>query len=121
MFGVRVGVLLAVSASPAMGSAEPAACRSETIASAMVASAIDGRTLRLADGREIRLAGIEVPPPGSPPAEAAKVALAALVEGREVVLRLGTRDAKGGATPATDRHGRLPAHVFIDRDASEQS
>jgi endonuclease YncB( thermonuclease family) len=66
MFVVRVGVVLAAIASSAAGAAEQAACRSETIGSAMVASAIDGRTLRLADGRTVRLVGIEVPPSGSP-------------------------------------------------------
>jgi len=121
MLVVRVGVVLAVIASPAAGAAEQAACRGETLGSAMVASAIDGRTLRLTDGREVRLAGIEVPSPGSAPAEAAKVALAGLVEGREVVLRRGMRAAKGGTPSATDRHGRVPAHVFINRDESERS
>lgn len=63
-----------------------------------VTQAIDGRTLRLADGREIRLTGI-VPSD----AVAATAALTALVANRDVVLR--------GDSDTPDRYGRQHAVV----------
>ncbi len=57
----------------------------------------DGRTLLLADGREMRLAAIEV-------TEATRAALAAQAEGRALTLR----PAAGG----TDRYGRLVAFAY---------
>jgi endonuclease YncB( thermonuclease family) len=77
----------------------------------VVASVPDARTLVLADGREVRLAGIEVPaesdPPGPGPAAQAKAHLAARVAGREVAL----------AGAARDRYGRLAAQVFLSDPA----
>ncbi|MFD1626482.1 thermonuclease family protein [Azospirillum griseum] len=79
-----------------------------------VASVIDGDTLELADGRRVRLAGIEAakPPrfavPGErswPLADAATAALVHLVQGRAVTPR-------GAVT--TDRHGHLLAHLLRD-------
>lgn len=77
-----------------------------------VTAVLDGDTLELEDGRQVRLAGIEAakPPrnanPGDgrvwPLAEAATAALADLALGRRVVLH--------GPTPI-DRHGRLVAHL----------
>ncbi len=92
-----------------------APCRLETFATAAVSAVVDGRTMVLADGREVRLAGVEVPPldgvdnRGSrdPNAIAAKDALATLVAGRDIILR--------HAKPETDRYGRLIAHVFVNR------
>jgi endonuclease YncB( thermonuclease family) len=87
-------------------------CAPETIASGIVASVIDGRSFRLADGQEIRLAGIEVPLPArsgeepSPAAAASKAALAALIEGRAVTLKAASRE--------TDRYGRLVAYAFTE-------
>lgn len=73
----------------------------------------DGRTLVLADGRVVRLAGLGAPaapaagascPAGTPFAATAKDALASLVLGRTVRLRVsGT---------GLDRYGRLVAQVF---------
>jgi endonuclease YncB( thermonuclease family) len=123
MCAVRVGVLVSALIVPLATNAaeQPSAtpaCRTETIGSASVAGVVDGRTLRLADGREVRLAGIEVPAAGSgPPAETAKTALAGLVEGQEILLRRPLR----ATDRATDRHGRLVAHVFVGRDEAERS
>ncbi len=95
-----------------------------------VAAVIDGDTLRLADGREVRLAGVMAPkPPLSlaagtpwPLADAARAALATLVHGRPVALRPAT--GAPTAAPAAegpvvadraaslDRHGRVRAHIF---------
>jgi len=71
-------------------------CELKNLGDATVSAVLDGRTLALNDGREVRLAGIEV-------ADAAKAALQGLIDGREVALaRLG---------PETDRYGRLVAVV----------
>lgn len=73
---------------------------------------IDGDTLLLGDGREVRLTGIQAPklPLGRagfepwPKAEKAKRALVALAGAQTVTLKYG------GAR--IDRHGRVLAHVF---------
>ena len=103
--------------------AAPATCRPETVAAGTVKAIIDGRTCVLADGREVRLAGIEVPsPPGpaaplpiqasatpgaaqspSEPGVAAAAALESLIGGREVSLR--------HSKFMTDRYGRILADV----------
>lgn len=83
----------------AANSAE-AACSFEIQGEGRVAAVIDGRSFRLGDGREVRLAGIE-------PVDRAKgtAALAALVADREVTLR--------GDDDTPDRYGRQPAFVFV--------
>jgi len=63
-----------------------------------VAEIIDGRSFRLSDGREIRLAGIEA-------TAASRTALNAIVAGQDVSLR-GTDDVP-------DRYGRQAAFVFV--------
>jgi endonuclease YncB( thermonuclease family) len=93
--------------------AEPGRCQAAIVGTATVQAVLDGRTLRLSDGREVRLIGIEVPDRPGDAAQAAKAALAALTEGRQVALgRLGE---------ATDRHGRLLALVFLTPTATEVS
>jgi micrococcal nuclease len=95
----------------------PAACRLEPAATTdagTVTAVIDGRTFVLEDGRELRLAGIEVPAPipasggdGAPlpAAHAAKAALEELIAGRTVSLnRFG---------PESDRYGRRLVHAFV--------
>ncbi len=61
-----------------------ASCNFEMLGEGRVAGVIDGRTLRLADGREVRLTGIEIP---GPETRGATDALGQLVIGRSVVLR----------------------------------
>ena len=79
-------------------------CKLTDMGSGTVASIRDGRTLLLADGRELRLAAVEVP-------DSSRSALQALVGGRDLRLkRLG---------PERDRYGRLVAFAFVDDD--EQS
>ena len=82
-------------------------CKLENAGTGTVRVVLDGRTFVLADGREVRLAAIEVP--GSErPAQASKTALQTMLGGREVALkRLGAD---------TDRHGRLPIYAFIAGD-----
>ncbi len=93
---------------------------------------IDGRTFTLDDGREVRLAAIEVPagtpgrnatqdatqdairdatPAGA--AAAAADALGGLLAGSEIVLRQAEPQK-------TDRYGRLVAYVFTQRDGIER-
>src|SRR6185503_5509805 len=79
----------------------------------MVASVIDGETLKLTDGRTVRLIGAKAPMPplgwrGEDPwpfVDEAKEALAALAANRPVELR------PGGSR--LDRYGHLLAQVFV--------
>ncbi len=75
-------------------------CSFEPQGDGRVAAVIDARSFRLADGREIKLAGIE-------PADAAKrtAALTAIVAGRDVTLH--------GDDDAPDRYGRQTAFAFV--------
>ncbi|EGP09702.1 hypothetical protein CSIRO_0634 [Bradyrhizobiaceae bacterium SG-6C] len=68
-----------------------------------VVAVLDGRTFRLDDGREVRLAGLEI---ADDMAERSKAALAGLIEGRAVTLR--------GHDDAPDRYGRQPAFAVLD-------
>jgi endonuclease YncB( thermonuclease family) len=78
----------------------------------LVAEVIDGQTLRLTDGRVLRLAGILVPnhATGSDDryANAARQALRLLVQDRPVVFAFGKRHM--------DRHGRFMAQVWRAAD-----
>lgn len=73
-----------------------------------VASVVDARSLRLDDGREIRLAGIER---GGADTASGRAALAAIAAGREVTLH--------GDDDSPDRYGRQVAFVFVT--GSQQS
>jgi endonuclease YncB( thermonuclease family) len=91
-------VIIAAAAEPA----NAAGCAFEPQGEGRVAEILDARSFRLADGREIRLAGIE-------PVTAEKAnrtaALSAIIAGREVTL--------SGEDDAPDRYGRQPAFVFL--------
>jgi endonuclease YncB( thermonuclease family) len=105
--GLAAGVALAVAASPLPASP----CSFEAQGEGHVAEIIDGKSFRLSDGREIKLAGIE--PSGATKAERA-TALSAIVAAKDVTLR-GTDDAP-------DRYGRQSAFVFLgDTDTMVQS
>lgn len=80
-------------------------CRLETIETAFVTAIRDGRTLLLEDGREVRLAGLEVPLARSPGGEAARAALADLVSDRMVTL-------KRPGQAMQDRYGRHMIYAF---------
>ena len=73
-------------------------------AAAVIAAALDGDTLRLANGRVLRLAAILAPKGAEPLADAACAALAEAV-GRPLLLEFGPR--------RTDRHGRLLAQAWL--------
>jgi endonuclease YncB( thermonuclease family) len=120
------GVALAwpVAAAEQKKPATPAPCPREPLAAGTVERIIDGRTFVLADGREVRLAGIEVPPPPQPSradsattgqdnpsgntSTAAAEGLRTLILGHDVVLT--------GAKSATDRYGRLLADAVLSPD-----
>ncbi len=73
-------------------------CKLTAISSTNVAAVRDGPTLLLADGCELRLAGIEV-------TDASRAVLQTLVAGHPLRLER--------LTPETDRYGRLVAFAFI--------
>jgi endonuclease YncB( thermonuclease family) len=75
-----------------------AACQFETQGEGRVADIGDARSLRLDDGREIRLSGIEA-------TATTRAALRSQLLGRDVTLH--------GADDAPDRYGRQAAIVFI--------
>jgi endonuclease YncB( thermonuclease family) len=90
-------------------------CRFEARGHSSTAMAVtDGRSFRLADGREIKLAGIDVPFVGNDPAGkaalASKAALERLVLGKEIRLT--------AASDATDRYGRIAAMAFVNGSES---
>ena len=78
-------------------------CAFEPQGEGRVAAVVDGRSFRLDDGREVRLAGIER---AGTDMASGRMALAALVSGRHVTLH--------GEDDAPDRYGRQPAFVFAD-------
>ena len=86
-------------------------CGGDVIAGGTVSRVIDGRAFALDDGREIRLAGIEVPPLPlagdsaiAPGGAEAREALAVLLTGGELALRR--------AEIPSDRYGRALAYAF---------
>ncbi|MEA2879328.1 MAG: hypothetical protein QOF14_4524 [Hyphomicrobiales bacterium] len=87
-----------LAAAPAR-SAAASACGFEPQGEGRVGAIIDVRSFRMDDGREVRLAGIELVTDST-------AALASLVMGETVTLH--------GETDAPDRYGRQPAFVFLD-------
>jgi len=71
-----------------------------------VAKVIDGDTIELANGKKVRLLGIDAPEKGQKYYEEAKEKLIELVEGKEVVLESDVTNA--------DKSGRLLRYVFVD-------
>jgi endonuclease YncB( thermonuclease family) len=92
-------MLVAGAASPA----HAAGCAFEPQGEGRVAEILDARTFRLADGREVRLTGIE---PVTAEKASRTAALSAIIAGRDVTL--------SGEDDTPDRYGRQPAFVFLD-------
>src|ERR1700732_4030890 len=90
---------LSLAATPAVA----AGCTFEPQGEGRVAAVIDARTLRLQDGREVRLAGIE--PVTTERSTRGSAALSAIVANRDVTL--------SGEDDTPDRYGRQPAFVFL--------
>ena len=109
--GLRIATLLAAALALA-GSPPAAALQPER--SARAVAIVDGDTLVLEDGLEVRLVGIQAPklPLGRPGfeawplAEEAKAALGRLALNRRVALAYGGR--------RVDRHGRALAHLTLE-------
>jgi len=95
---VVVSCVLVAAAWPA----DAAGCLFESQGEGRVAAVIDARTVRLQDGREVRLAGIE--PIASTKANRT-AALSAVIAGRDVSLH--------GDDDSPDRYGRQPAFVYL--------
>ena len=94
---ISLGAIMLATA-PAR-SAAASACGFEPQGEGRVSAIIDARSFRTDDGREVRLAGIEVESDDT-------AVLVALIAGRTVGLH--------GETDAPDRYGRQPAFVFLD-------
>jgi endonuclease YncB( thermonuclease family) len=118
ILGAAFAALLACGCFGANAQERPqtSACGGEAIAQARAGRVIDGRTFALDDGREVRLAAIEVPQlplPGetdaAPGGAPAKDALAALLSDKAVVL-------KRAEAQTNDRYGRIVAYVFTAAD-----
>jgi len=105
-----VGGAHAQAAAPANSSQ----CKLEPVGSGTVRSVSDARTLTLDDGREVRLAAIEVAPATDPAGATAKTALETLIAGQAIELRGPQAEAE------TDRYGRLVTHAFVTRDGRER-
>jgi endonuclease YncB( thermonuclease family) len=103
-------LLLAAFSMPAQPARLPVFEPGETVT---VGAVVDGGEVALADGRRVRLVGIEAPHPAAAHARAwayaaeAKAALDKLVVGREVELRF--------AGNRRDRWGRILAQVFVGK------
>ncbi|MBC9880841.1 nuclease [Bradyrhizobium sp. INPA01-394B] len=99
--------LIVVFLLAASRSAVATPCQFASQGEGRVAEIVDARSLRLDDGREIRLTGIE-------PTATTKQALISLLVGRDVTLR--------SADDTPDRYGRQSALVFIgESDISAQA
>jgi endonuclease YncB( thermonuclease family) len=121
--GTSFVCLAVIVMSPGVASAEDGAtgaasgCQPAALATGVVGTVVDGRTFVLDDGREVRLAAIEVPDDTDQGSDSgrggrAKATLQEVVAGRAVVLRrLG---------PERDRHGRLLAQVFLAESKPER-
>ena len=94
-------------------------CRFAPAGEGMVSSVVDGRSFMLTDGREVRLAGLEVPmvrpgQPGGPsdPGYASRTRLESILAGATVKLTQ--------ARPASDRYGRTLAYVDVISEGSSR-
>jgi endonuclease YncB( thermonuclease family) len=118
--GLIAGSAFGVRAEDA-GTGSASACRFEIVSAGTVATVLDGQNFVLDDGRQVRLAALEVPPlpvpgdAGTPTTlgVAAKAALAAILSGANVDLRQQRASA--------DRYGRLVAHAFVAHAGGERS
>jgi micrococcal nuclease len=116
-----LAMAMMAAAHPASGQVMIAPdCRLEVGPTRAVARVIDGETVRLDDGSEVRLIGALAPRAADvgasshawPPEQAAIQALTDLVQGRSVVLWFGGR--------RTDRYGRALAHIVVDRHGGQE-
>lgn len=105
----RLVGLLAIAATAHLSLNAPlrareAPCLGERVGEGRVASVIDARTLRMQDGREVRLAGVEDAASGLAPKPQQRAALEELIGGRDIALH---------GSPKPDRYGRVVAFAFL--------
>jgi endonuclease YncB( thermonuclease family) len=103
----RLAAVLLFGAVAVVTTAAPthaAGCAFSPQGEGRVAEIIDGRSFRLTDGREIRLAGIEPVPSDTKTADGA-ASLRNILAGRDVTL--------SGEEDTPDRYGRQAAFVFL--------
>jgi endonuclease YncB( thermonuclease family) len=119
-FAVIALCLCAAAQEQTMPATPAVPCGGDEIARGGVRDVIDGSNFVLADGREVHLAAIEVPPlplpvesEAPPGGAAAKRALAALLDGAQAVLRRAELES--------DRYGRIVAYVEAVREGSPRS
>jgi endonuclease YncB( thermonuclease family) len=111
LFGLVLAVLLGGTAPAAEISLAKGACPSPAGESVTVAEAVEANTVRLGDGRIVRLAGVETPRPPLAEAgpwvlgDAARDALQRLAVGQPATLR--------PAATRPDRYGRLPGDLVL--------
>jgi endonuclease YncB( thermonuclease family) len=138
ILGAAIAATCGCCCALAQDSGSKIVCGGETVVNATVSRIIDGRTFVLNDGREVRLAAIEVPPLPPPrqsvavpdksgqmtaserdaaehEGKAAKDALDALIGGDQVVLR----QADISLPNNLDRYGRIVAYAYAQRDGEE--
>lgn len=104
-YGRIVAATLAYTFILVVAATKPASavgCSFEAQGAGRVTIAIDARTFRLEDGREVRLAGIESATTEEPNPISA---LSAIITGHDVTLH--------GEDDTPDRYGRQPAFVFL--------
>src|SRR5262245_29856737 len=108
-----LALALILAAEPSAYSAEAAGSVSSDPEKATVAEVLDGETLKLSDGRIVRLIAAKAPAPplgwrGDDPwplVEESKLALDKLASGKQVELKFGGR--------RSDRYDHLLAQVFV--------
>jgi endonuclease YncB( thermonuclease family) len=110
--GLVAASALAAAAEDGASSPTGSACRFALTGTGKVASILDGRDFVLDEGREVRLAAVEVPVLG-PAGATAKSALEALLTGQTVELRQ--------PAAAMDRYGRILAQVYLSGERAEPS
>jgi endonuclease YncB( thermonuclease family) len=99
--------LATIAVVMAADSASAAPCAFEPQGEGRVTAALDARSFRLEDGREVRLAGIVPAEPEKPATELSR-GLALMLVGHEVRLR--------GQDDSPDRYGRQSAFVWLVPD-----
>ncbi|MBV8926724.1 MAG: thermonuclease family protein [Bradyrhizobium sp.] len=106
MFAVlaKHSAALSLLVAASIASSRAGDCAFEPQGDGHVVEVTGGRSFRLADGREIKLAGIEPVASAADPTSRI-AALSAIVKGRDVTLR--------GEDDSPDRYGRQTAFVFL--------
>jgi endonuclease YncB( thermonuclease family) len=99
---LAIATIAASTSSSSVRAAD--ACNAEPSETVKIARVVDGRTIQLADGRAIRLAGVELPSSATA-REHARAVLDALLANRSITL--------SGASETADRYGRQTAFAVL--------